>query len=363
MGIFNKKEKAEREENEENKEDVRTGGEERKVKIKKIKDLNSKERVRRKEPIRAWNKFDRVFLFLLMIITSGWSFYFAVSSRGWKMPTLPNINLSEINPFGSKTIVLGPGQGAADTKSENVLSKFEESTDRLTGVYGLYVTDLASGHSFGIYENNTFQAASLIKLPVMVGMYMSEEDGALSLNTRYILKTEDKVRGSGSLYNKPAGYQISYRDLLKLMGKESDNTAFNICRKHLGDEKIQDIINGIGMKGTSLEKNETTPADIGSFFYKLWNGQLLNMKNTDELLINLTDTSYEDWLTAGVPESIRVAHKYGRETGVVNDAGIVYSENPYIAVMLGKNVVLKEADSIFPELSKIIYDGMVEDNK
>ena len=64
MGIFNKKEKAEREENEENKEDVRTGGEERKVKIKKIKDLNSKERVRRKEPIRAWNKFDRVFLFL-----------------------------------------------------------------------------------------------------------------------------------------------------------------------------------------------------------------------------------------------------------------------------------------------------------
>ena len=200
MGIFNKKEKAEREENEENKEDVRTGGEERKVKIKKIKDLNYKERVRRKEPIRAWNKFDRVFLFLLMIITSGWSFYFAVSSRGWKMPTLPNINLSEINPFGSKTIVLGPGQGV-DAKSENILSKFEESTDRLTGVYGLYITDLASGHSFGIYENDVFQAASLIKLPVMVGMYMEEEENSLSLSTRYILKASDKVGGSGSLYN------------------------------------------------------------------------------------------------------------------------------------------------------------------
>src|SRR3989339_1835205 len=112
MGIFSKKKEMRKEEN---REETGNGEVERKVKIKKIKDLNSKERVRRKEPIRAWNKFDRVFLFLLMIITSGWSFYFAVSSRGWKMPALPNINLSEINPFGSKTIVLGPGQGAADT--------------------------------------------------------------------------------------------------------------------------------------------------------------------------------------------------------------------------------------------------------
>ncbi len=347
-------------------------GEGRTVKVKKIKDLSPGNKKRRKEPIRAWNKFDRIFIFLILVMTAGSSFFLALSSRGYKLPNLPRLKIPKYNIFGEKVVVL-ESNGKNKKKAESMIGNFNALTKDLTGIYGMYVTDLNNNFSFGIYENENFQAASLIKLPVMVGMYMAEEDGGLSLGSRYKLKAEDKVKGSGSLYSRPVGYELTYHDLIKLMGKESDNTAFNICWKYLGDEKIREIIDRIGMKDTSLEKNETTPADIGLFFHKLWDGGLINRNNKEELLGFMTDTIYEKWLAAGVPGGVRVAHKYGREVRVVNDAGIVYTDNPsgsetgtgwgpYVVVIMSKDIVDKEADTAFPELSGIIYRGITEDN-
>jgi beta-lactamase class A len=188
---------------------------------------------------------------------------------------------------------------------------------------------------------------------------MEEEGGRINLDSFYVLKKEDKVGGSGSLYGKTIGYKITYRDLIKLMGKESDNTAFNICRKYLGDTKIDNIITDIGMVKTSLENNETSPSDIGLFFQKLYRGLLINGDDNNELLSSMTSTIYADWLTKGIPAGVKIAHKFGRETNVVNDAGIVFSDPSYIVVIMSKNINLIEADNAFPELSKLIYDAMV----
>lgn len=365
MGIFKKKE-AENEETK--KEEKGENEEERTVKVKKIKDLNSLNKKRRKEPIRAWNRFDRIILLIIILITCGWSLYFALSSRGWKLPDLPRISVPKINLFGNKTVVL-ESNSEEKKKAESITSEFKSITGDLTGIYGLYVIDLESGYSFWINQDKKFQAASLIKLPVMVGMYMAEQNGSLNLSTSYKLRAEDKVKGSGSLHNKPVGYEISYRDLIKLMGKESDNTAFNTCRKYLGDEKIQKIINQIGMKGTDLGTNITTPSDVGLFFNKLWRAEIINKENSDELLEFITDTIYENWLAAGVPGDVRVAHKYGREIGVVNDAGVVFGKDPsgsddppgrrpYVIVILSEGVIDKEADKFIPDMSKMIYEKM-----
>jgi len=43
---------------------------------------------------------------------------------------------------------------------------------------------------------------------------------------------------------------------------------------------------------------------------------------------------------------------------VVNDAGIVLTDNPFVVVIMSKGVVEKEADEIFPTLSKLVFEGM-----
>lgn len=336
-------------------------------KTREFRDLKPENKRKRKEPKKPWGKSERLLVLFFILVTAGASAFLAFSARSWKLPGIPRIKMPSFitPPFLQEETIVIEGKKKDQEKANRVKAEFRSRVDMLSGVWGLYVVRFDDGFSYdrkvasfayGVNESETFQAASLIKLPVMAGMFMEEEDGRLDLEDKYILKNSDKVVGSGSLYSKPAGFETTYRNLVRLMGKQSDNTAFNIARKTLGDEKIGEIITKLGMTGTDLSRNETTPKDIGGFFEDLWLGDVLNSGNKEELLEFLTDTAYESWLSAGIPDETRFAHKYGRELHVVNDAGVVFASKPFVLVILSKGVVEGEADGVFPELAKAIYD-------
>lgn len=327
-------------------------------KNKSFKDLKSENKKKRKEPPKPWGKKERLLVFLILLATAGTSSFLSMSARGWKLPGFPKLSKPSLEtmPFGEQTIVIEADK-TKQKKAEKAIKEFTTATDNLSGVYGFYVINLKEGFAYGVFENDTFQAASLIKLPVMIAAFREAEKGNLDLDANYVLKNSDKLSGSGSLSGKPAGTVFTYRELLQYMGKQSDNTAFNIVRKKLGDQIINDYIHQIGMNHTSLADNNTTPYDIGIYFKKLYSGTLLNNKDKSELLDNITGTIYEKWIVAGVPTEIKVAHKFGLETNVVNDAGIVFTSNPYVVVIMSKGVVIDEANSIFPDLSRIIYNS------
>ena len=320
---------------------------------------------RKKEPPKPWTSRDRYLVSIVLGTTLITSILLALSAREWKLPRLSRLALPklELSIFKGGTIVIKGDNKAKDLKlkvqEEKIVSEFKDIIEGLSGVYGLYVVDLGTGYSFGVNEEEVFEAASLIKLPVMAGMYLNHELGIINLDSKYTLKNVDKVSGAGSLYSKPEGYEITYRNLVSLMGKQSDNTAFNVTKKLLGGEKFNEVTKKIGMQKTSLADNETTPRDIGVFFEELYKGNIVNEKDKNELLDSLTDTLYEQWLKAGIADNVRLAHKYGREVHVVNDGGIVFSENPFVVVVLSKGVVEREADEVFPKLARIVYDNMV----
>ncbi len=329
----------------------------KRIEDKEFKDLKSENKRKRKEPPQPWGKKERIFVLVVIILTVGTSGFLGLSSREWKLGGLPRLEAPTIKTsfLGEEKIVI-EGKKKDKDKADSVLSTFNEKAKDLTGVYGLYVVRLGSGYSYGAHEKEVFTAASLIKLPVMAAMFAESENGAIDLDKKYTLQASDKVSGSGSLYGKPVGYEITYRNILQLMGKQSDNTAFRIARKTVGDETIKSYMQKYGMTHTSLEENETTPEDIGQFFEGLWNTNIVSTRHRDELLDNLTNTIYEAWLSAGIPSEVRVAHKYGREVHVVNDAGIVFADTPYVVVIMTKGVVDQEADAVFPELSRLVYE-------
>ena len=82
---------------------------------------------------------------------------------------------------------------------------------------------------------------------------------------------------------------------------------------------------------------------------------MLSKEDSEEMLGFLTDTIYESWLAAGIPENVRVAHKFGREIHVVNDGGVIYYEKPFVLVIMSKGVIESEADEVFPQLSRSIF--------
>jgi beta-lactamase class A len=319
---------------------------------KKIRDLKPENKKKRKEPTKPWTKKER---FLILYVLAGSIFLALIlfaSARGWKLPGLPKIKLPS---FEGKTIIITANR-TDQTKADKIMADFKDKTKNLSGEYTFYYIRLSDGFAYGIDEKEEMQAASLIKLPVFATLYREAEAGAINLDEKYSLKSTDKVAGSGSLYSKPAGTQLTYRELARYMGKESDNTAFNILRKKLGDSKITETINDLGMSKTSLSENSTSPYDIAIFFKKLWLNEIMSGQSRDEILGYLTDTIYEDWLGKGIT-GIKVAHKYGSEVHVVNDAGIVLSDKPFVLVILTKGIIEKEANAALPELAKMIFEG------
>lgn len=319
-------------------------------------DQNAPKRTRKKKKeVLVWGRRERVFILVMFAGTFLASLVLALYSRGWKVPNLPRMDVS-FSGLASQTVVIEKDE-SVQIKSEMVKAEVGEFTNKFTGIYGLYVYRLGEESGYGIYEDEIFLAASLIKLPVMATLMREAELGRIDLDDPYTLSEEDKIGGSGSLYYKPAGTVVTYREMLELMGKHSDNTAFGIVRRELGERKIMEMMADIGMNNTSLETNETTPRDVGKFFVKLWYGDILEEASRDELLGYLTDTDWEERIPAGVPEEIVVAHKIGNEVGgVYNDAGIVMGEKSYVLIVLSRGAMESEHVTVISGISRRVWE-------
>lgn len=316
------------------------------------KELEKPKRTRKKkeEPPKKWGRGERILVLSVLSSTVIVAVALALSARSWKLPGLPRIKL----PSGAleETYVFEGKPPERDTTE--VINEFNKITDEASGVYGFYVLNLNTEETYGANINETFQAASLIKLPVMAAMYSEDEEKHIDLDDIYTLRDEDKVGGSGSIAYEEAGTTFSYRELINYMGQQSDNTAFKICVDTLGVDFLNSYIKEIGMESTSYDTNETTPYDIGIYFKKLWKGKIIQKKNRDELLKSLTNTIYEDFIPAGIPD-VRVAHKFGREVHVINDAGIVFAKNPYVLIIMSKGIVESEAEVIIPDIAELVH--------
>ena len=267
---------------------------------------------RKKELVKPWGKKERLIILSALLITVLVSVFFSFSSGNFEPPKFSNFSLDNI--FKGETIIVGK-----IPVSPKIISEFNNMTRNLKGTYAFEVIDLSTGSKFGVNNDQVMQAASLIKLPLM-------------------LYVQGKVDDSK----------------LEAMGKRSDNNVFVELVTKFGKKTIQDYIDSLGLKNTSLEENLITPSEVGDIFLKLY-------KDKNEKILNfLTDTIFEKWIRAGVPEDIKISHKYGREVGVVNDAGIIYSKSPFILVMMTQGVNEIEADRAIPELAKMIYSEYAE---
>lgn len=227
---------------------------------------------------------------------------------------------------------------------------------QIPGQWSVEIRFLENDFSWGFNEKKQLTAASLIKLPVAAAFYHQVESGKLDSDQVYLLKEEDKVGGAGSLFYQPSGTEITLGEMVRLSLSQSDNTAFKILRKTLGDNLINSLMIQWQMIKTDLEENLTSAEEIGSFFHQLYQGKIVGEEFKEKILDHLTKTVFEDRIPAGVPEGIRVAHKVGTEAGVVSDGGIIYlPENPFILVILSQETDQNLAKEKFPRLVSDLY--------
>ncbi len=246
---------------------------------------------------------------------------------------------------------LGAEPRALNAKDETLLKKLEARIDAVDSAFdgslGVAIVDLASGRQIVRLGDDTFPAASIIKVPLLVALFHQDQTGrGARLGDAYVVDAKDLVADSAMLAGMTPGVtRLTNRDLTTFMMGVSDNGATNVLIDRVGMENVNTLLEELGLKQTRLRRkmmdvaaakagreNTVTPAELATLLARLQNGEVLDAGHTEGFLKALA-TPKESYL--GLPDGTRYACKTGELEGVRGEAGIVYATGrPFVIVVL-----------------------------
>lgn len=240
---------------------------------------------------------------------------------------------------------------------KDLLEYWQKKFSSLQGKYGWYALPLKIQTGFGINYQQSFTAASVNKVPIMLKYLLDVEDGKFSLDDTYSLSSEDIEEGTGSLQYQKVGSKYSYREVFMKTGQESDNTGVNALASLIGRKTIQPWLDSLGLKSISIKNNTASPKAMAKLFQLIFQDKIFKKSQYKQLFYKaITNTDFENRIPAGVPKDVVVAHKIGNQIQTINDCGIVFAKQPYVLCILSDGIKEDEAKVILPQISRSIYN-------
>lgn len=227
----------------------------------------------------------------------------------------------------------------------SVHAAIEGLTRQFSGTLGLWAYSLDTGERIEIRADESFPAASTIKLPILYEVWRQAGEGRFGLSDPVLLKPDDVVPGSGVLRDLTPGLSLSVRDMASLMIVVSDNTATNLLIDLVGRERINQSMADLGLTDTHLHNklfkapegapaNSSTPADLGRLLLLIAREEVLTPEACAEMMGILGRQHFTDAITRRLPDFdgfveagkeplATVASKSGSIRGTRNDVGFV----------------------------------------
>lgn len=229
--------------------------------------------------------------------------------------------------------------------------KILETIQNFPGRAGLYCQDLESGREWAVRGEEPFEAASVIKLPILAEVFRQLEAGEAREDEVFTVREEDKLPSCGALSYLHSGLAVTLSDLAVLMIILSDNTATNLLIRRLGMDKINSTIRKMGMTVTCLRrrlfdseaaargvKNTVSPGEMGRLLAALYRGEVVSPAASARMLEILSDQRLNGKIPFWLDGRVKCAHKTGEDSGITHDVGIVYAPRPFVLCVCGDPV-------------------------
>jgi beta-lactamase class A len=232
------------------------------------------------------------------------------------------------------------------------------------------VLEPVSGTRVSLRGDEEFMAASIGKLPTLAALYRAAARGEIDLDEEISLLPDDiQAYDSGGLNGFSLDYSMSLRECAYRLVNYSDNTAWTMLDRRLGEEKIRAELESAGIENSSysgyLSGYYTTPSDVLLLLEKISDPQYTSEELSAEMLDAMTETSVEDRIPEKLPQDVRVAHKTGSYDDNFGDAGIVFyrdyrgDEKRYYLVVLASGTGEYEARDAIQEMSLALYETLL----
>lgn len=333
------------------------------------------------------DRSDAVVVFSLVTVAFS---YFAGNGLDWSQveaavtpPALsalqPPADVEQVTASASAAVA-APGAPALPPASATVEAPdpaWNELVRRLAaqaigfdGRVAVYLKDLQKGRVWAYHADDLFPSASLIKAPIMVGVFEKIRQGELSLQSRLKLEKRHRTGGSGSLKWSRDGSQFTVRQLLEKMIDESDNTATRMLIDQVGLAYLQQQFprmgliyteiypEGLSLRGTGVTyENYTTAREMASLLDKIYRGDAVDRYSSQLMADILKRQKSRSRLAKYLPAGWEIAHKTGLLRKACHDAAIVFSpKGDYVLVVLtGQNRDYGTAKDFISKLGTITY--------
>jgi beta-lactamase class A len=237
---------------------------------------------------------------------------------------------------------------------------------------GIFIFDPDTSNYLDVNGGNSFPAASIIKLPILVALFQDVDAGQVRLDEPLSLKAEMIAEGSGDLQFRPVGSQYTVMETATKMITISDNTATNMLIVRLGGAAaLNRRFQAWGLHSTVINQplpdmqgtNLTSPKDMTNLMAMVGEGKLISMRSRDSLLDILRRTVNNSLLPSGIDAGATIAHKTGDIGTLLGDVGLIDLPNGkrYIAAVLVKSAYNDpQASEFIRQVSRTVYQAMIQ---
>lgn len=257
----------------------------------------------------------------------------------------------------------------------NPLDQMKQDIERLANMrdlkLGAFAVEPKSGKFVSVNGKQSFSAASMIKVPVLVKLLTAIDRGEVDMNEKLVLRPDLIGGGSGFLQWRPVGSKVTLKEAMETMIIFSDNTATNLIIDRVGGkDACNRDFSYWGLDRTYISNwlpdldgtNKTSPYDLVQLLARVDKGEIISSESRKMMLSIMEKTRIKTLLPAGLPQGSRISHKTGDIGSLVGDCGIITSPDGrrFIAcVQVSRPHNDRRANELIRQVSRVLYTGMV----
>ena len=267
-------------------------------------------------------------------------------------------------------------------QAQKVNKKLQHALETLTtgfkGDVGIYVKDLHTGKFASINADSIFPTASMVKVPILIGIMDKLNKGELKYHQELTYKDSLLYAGSDLLASLKNNEKVELSKVIMLMLTTSDNTASLWLQSLSGTgTRINQILDSIGYTATRVNSRtpgreagrdkfgwgQTSPKEMATMFEALANRNLLDTASSEKMIRLLGRNYWDEEALSQIPPDVFVASKNGAVNASRSEVMYVYGKNArYVFCICTKNnkdtswESQNEAWELARKVSKLVWE-------
>ncbi|NBA74367.1 serine hydrolase [Emticicia sp. ODNR4P] len=245
------------------------------------------------------------------------------------------------------------------------------------GVAGIYVKHLKKNTGVAIQADTIFPTASMIKVPITIGLFNKIEKGELDYHAILTYKDSLLYAGEDILGSFKDGEKIALSKVAMLMITTSDNTASLWCQAMATGTAINEWLAANGFENTRVNSRtagreayrklygwgQTTPREMAELLVKIKKGEVISPAASERIYRNMVRIYWDGEALSQIPPTVQVASKQGAVNQSRSEVFLVNAPSgDYVVCVTTKNqkdeswTRNNEGYQLLRNVSKIVWE-------